>query len=380
MERYYGNSYQGHYYAQRDHYVNVWCEVCGGPYYTQNCPNSSGYSTDYYGNYYRQALPYEGYRTQEELNASWNIIGSETASGKVILETPEQVATMDEVQVTVTEGATQVPPPAAGHSPSMMTSSVMMMKQRQKNPWMTPWVMTQLDSLNALDTLRLFFESNAMQDMESDGECFEEGLIELNGSRDESKDEVTEEEQVPSWEDEFSDELGDLPTTMEEECDPIGDLKLLEDLLYQKPSVGMFEEVQVDEVINEPRMELVSDPSHCTKESKKKRLVDEADDKIPEQPKAPQERARNKGHRASSGVKRQPKQPHITLSTNKVDCLLHYTSHLKFSPGKFKYGWSDPFKIFKTKLRSAIGVCQNDGRPVTLNRPDGGGIKEKPPD
>jgi len=43
---------------------------------------------------------------------------------------------------------------------------------------------------------------------------------------------------VPYWEDEFVDELMDLLVTDEEDFDPLSDLKLIEDLLYnQMPSV-----------------------------------------------------------------------------------------------------------------------------------------------
>ncbi|KAI3810281.1 hypothetical protein L1987_19892 [Smallanthus sonchifolius] len=92
----------------------------------------------------------------------------------------------------------------------------------------------------------------------------------------------------------------------------------------------MEEEVQVNEVINETQMELVSDPPHCTRESKRKRPVDGTDGKMPQPPKAPRGRERNKGRKASSGVKRQPKKPHNALSINRADRLLHYTSHLNF--------------------------------------------------
>ena len=54
------------------------------------------------------------------------------------------------------------------------------------------------------------------------------------------------EEYVPSWEDEFKDEFGeelmDFTMTDEGEFDPVGDLKLLEDLLYNEPSVGIKKE------------------------------------------------------------------------------------------------------------------------------------------
>ncbi|KAI3802769.1 hypothetical protein L1987_30912 [Smallanthus sonchifolius] len=109
-----------------------------------------------------------------------------------------------------------------------------------------------------------------------DNECFEEGLSRLfetdddsevhpDEPRDEYLVEMIEEEQVPSWESEFGYELGGLLTHNEEEFDPLGELKILEDLLYQEPSVGVKEEVQV--------RELVSKPSHCTKEKRMDRHV-----------------------------------------------------------------------------------------------------------
>ncbi|KAI3743119.1 hypothetical protein L1987_60822 [Smallanthus sonchifolius] len=70
------------------------------------------------------------------------------------------------------------------------------------------------DSSNARDTLRLLFENNLMQDIENEDECCEEGLTGLCEKEDESEDQPgdpldeLEEEQVPSWESEFGDELG----------------------------------------------------------------------------------------------------------------------------------------------------------------------------
>ncbi|KAI3797747.1 hypothetical protein L1987_33010 [Smallanthus sonchifolius] len=73
--------------------------------------------------------------------------------------------------------------------------------------------------------------------LESEDGCIVEGLLEL----DEQEEEL-EEELVQSWEDEFGDELVDLPTPSKEKFNPLGDLRVLEDLLYQEPSVGKEEE------------------------------------------------------------------------------------------------------------------------------------------
>ena len=50
-----------------------------------------------------------------------------------------------------------------------------------------------------------------------------------------SAKEVNVEENLPSWEDEFGDELVDLPILEGEEFDPIGDLLLLKTLLAGTP-------------------------------------------------------------------------------------------------------------------------------------------------
>ncbi|KAI3815530.1 hypothetical protein L1987_15201 [Smallanthus sonchifolius] len=318
MERYYGNSYQGRRLAQTDHYVNVWCEICGGPHYSQECPDSSGYSTDYYG------------------RRNWSVW---------FMIDKDIQAIMDEVPITVTEGEAQVPPLGMSsdldligdefYTDSLQAHAIPRDTLRLSYPpsVYTPWscgpepieddffsddhkaeveessddtvgygpgkysepdliepifenlkfLGDELNSSNTFDTLRLFFKYNVIQDLESEDECCEEELHEF-------EEEMVEKAQVPSWEDEFSDELKDLPTPMEEEFNPLGDLKLLEDLLHQEPSVGMEEEVQADEVTKEPREELVSDPPRCTRKSKKKRPVDEAEGKKPQQQKAPRGR------------------------------------------------------------------------------------------
>ncbi|KAI3827971.1 hypothetical protein L1987_02060 [Smallanthus sonchifolius] len=81
---------------------------------------------------------------------------------------------------------------------------------------------------------------------------------------------------VPSWEDEFGDELVSIHV-MEgkgERFDPIGDLDELEALLYGKPTVATKEEphrekdVQTDGFTNEPMTMVTPDPPLCTMESR----------------------------------------------------------------------------------------------------------------
>ncbi|KAI3808933.1 hypothetical protein L1987_24896 [Smallanthus sonchifolius] len=158
-----------------------------------------------------------------------NVIGSKTTSDAVILETPELEPIMDEVQVTVTEGAAQVPHPgntgrrrnqgevteSSGDNEYSVASLDCGPEPIEDDFFTDDEAKIEessndttgdgpAQSSNALDTLRLFFENNAMQDLESEDECSEEGLTEMfemddsSGPLDESKDEVTEEEQVPS--------------------------------------------------------------------------------------------------------------------------------------------------------------------------------------
>ncbi|KAI3762842.1 hypothetical protein L1987_53284 [Smallanthus sonchifolius] len=105
MERYYRHNYQGHYYAQRDQYMNVWCEICGGPHYTQNCPYSSGHSTYYYSNPYPHPQSFESYNLpppEEEVSPSL------IESHKALVETFNQWMESDEERKRVQAGNTPI--------------------------------------------------------------------------------------------------------------------------------------------------------------------------------------------------------------------------------------------------------------------------------
>ncbi|KAI3744364.1 hypothetical protein L1987_57443 [Smallanthus sonchifolius] len=276
-----------------------------------------------------------------------NEIGIETELGELILITPSLETIMDDVQITVTEGEAQVPPPGKFsnldcgtddlYTNSMQDHNVPFdslhlfceddfSQESQIEPRTKMEVLVPTSDLQGVKQLRLgvyefswddseddtmqvsqeTLESETIMDIKvpppvqqdieqkfwgptpwniddvfwsdeedvieeeelieipktpTDDECFEEGLVGLFETEDDSEDEflvdMIEEEEVPSWE----DELVDLPTPSEESFDPLGDLKLLEDLLYQRPSVGIEEEVHV--------IELESDPPQCTQEREK---------------------------------------------------------------------------------------------------------------
>ncbi|KAJ0575734.1 hypothetical protein HanIR_Chr05g0216201 [Helianthus annuus] len=59
------------------------------------------------------------------------------------------------------------------------------------------------------------------------------------------------EEHVPSWEDEFGDELVVLPTLEDEEFDPVGDLAYLETLLVETPTMEIKYTPNVEEKVAE---------------------------------------------------------------------------------------------------------------------------------
>ncbi|KAJ0539714.1 hypothetical protein HanRHA438_Chr08g0363031 [Helianthus annuus] len=59
------------------------------------------------------------------------------------------------------------------------------------------------------------------------------------------------EEHVPSWEEEFGDELVGLPTLEDEEFDPVSDLAYLETLLVETPTMEIKYTPNVEEIVAE---------------------------------------------------------------------------------------------------------------------------------
>ncbi|KAI3744288.1 hypothetical protein L1987_57365 [Smallanthus sonchifolius] len=244
------------------------CEICGGSHFTRRCPYSSRDSANCYDHFYPQVQPHAEYRTKEELNA-WckeaneqyekdiqaliarigshrpmtlervvydhegNEIGIETASGELILTTPSLETIMDDVQITVTEGEAQVPPPGKSstlnlNSDEVYTDSLQdhdiscdtlylsckneLVQESQETPeletimdikvpppvqqdieqkfWCpTPW---NIDDGFWSDDEDVIEEEEFIEipKTPTDDECFEEGLVGLFETEDDSEDEI----------------------------------------------------------------------------------------------------------------------------------------------------------------------------------------------
>lgn len=168
------------------------------------------------------------------------------------------------------------------------------------------------------------------------------------------EDEVVEE---PSWEEEFGEELVDMPTFIElAEFDPVGELELLEALL------------------EEPKLEINQDSMSEVK----------VDDIKPPKSTKPQEKARKRMPKNPNRLqilgryKKKRKVEPLKFGHNHSPC---YMPHIRFGPGKFKCWWHDPFEKFRIYFKFFIeNNFINNKKRKELNGLDRVCIKEKPPD
>ncbi|XP_076922310.1 uncharacterized protein LOC143584041 [Bidens hawaiensis] len=202
---------------------------------------------------------------------------------------------------------------------------------------------------------------------------------------DEPLDQMEDDEEkkhVPSWEDEFGDELVGLRVFDEHaEFDPVGDLIYLETLIMGKPTMEIKmspEEEKEEEVAKEDDQNMVVvDSSHHMKVGKS---VEELDGGPPPKSAKPQKRKRKC---VDQHVMRVQKW-YIKSCRRTMKCknyhFPHYMPRIRFGPGKFKYWWSDPFECFKMLLIFTMCYFFKYVERVELNGLDRGWIKEKPPD
>ena len=171
-------------------------------------------------------------------------------------------------------------------------------------------------------------------------------------------------EKVPSWEEEFADELVGLPVLEEEEeFDPVGDLAYLEKLLEGKPTMEIKNSPNKDEQTNE---EFDSRP------------VEELDVALTLKPRTREKARRKRLDQPILRVQRWFNQKKkLKYRDNHPP---HYISHIVFGPGKYKFWFSDPFKCHKTFSGFIISFLINNDEQLNLNGLDRGWIKEKPPD
>jgi len=154
-------------------------------------------------------------------------------------------------------------------------------------------------------------------------------------------------EKVPSWEDEFGDELVGLPVLEEEEeFDPVGDLAYLEKLLAGIPTVVITNSPNEDEHL---------------KEEFDSRPVEEENIVMKLKPRT---REKAKKEKIPGNQDRSP----------------HYILRIRFGPGIYKFWLSDLFKLHKTFSGFIIGFIINNDEQINYNGLDRGWIKEKPPD
>ncbi|KAM0052600.1 hypothetical protein Hdeb2414_s0007g00250061 [Helianthus debilis subsp. tardiflorus] len=174
------------------------------------------------------------------------------------------------------------------------------------------------------------------------------------------------EKHIPSWEEEFGDELVGLPTLEDEEFDPVGDLAYLETLLVETPTMEIKYAPNVEE-------EIVAEEFDS-------RPVENPDDGRPPRSRT-RERARKSldQHllRIQGWYRRKKKEESLKFAQHHPS---HYMPRIRFGPGKFKYWWSDPFENFKWFINSILKILINNKERVELNGLDRGWIKEKPPD
>lgn len=175
---------------------------------------------------------------------------------------------------------------------------------------------------------------------------YEDGCYPTNPIWDVSDASEKGDDHTPSWEEEFGDELVDLPIPEEEkEFDPVGDLVYLEKLLAGKPTVVIENAPNRDEKVEE---EVDSWP------------VEEVDVGL-----KIQQRKREKARKKVPGY--QDRSP-------------HYMLRIRFGPGIYKFWLSDLFKLHKTFSGFIIGFIINNDEQINYNGLDRVQIKEKPPD
>ncbi|KAF5784168.1 putative transcription factor interactor and regulator CCHC(Zn) family [Helianthus annuus] len=189
-------------------HVDLRCQHCGGPHWYEDCPvyvNQKIYQSTIpstWDDYYDNDIGYESYGGEEELV---DIKGVEE-------ELPNNLELSDIGLETTTDDS--VPPPV---------------KQDVTPNWYsTPWYCGPEP-----------IDDDFWRDDDEREEAKEEPLAKM--------DDEEIEEHIPSWEEEFGDELVGLPTLVDEKFDPVGDLAYLETLLEEKPTMEIKQIPNVEE-------------------------------------------------------------------------------------------------------------------------------------
>ncbi|KAF5782985.1 hypothetical protein HanXRQr2_Chr11g0502631 [Helianthus annuus] len=193
------------------------------------------------------------------------------------------------------------------------------------------------------------------------------------GSLFDNEVEVEVEKKMLSWEDEFLGELEGLPESEQVgEFDPLGDLANLEALLEGKlekisePTPHV--EIKCGDLPKEVEG-MVEDEEH---HSWPVVLITNATKKSKPREKAKKRKRKDgKKKRIEGWYKKEP------LAHDQYSL---YMSRIWFLPGKYKFWWSDPLRIFKIFYYSTSKFLTIFEDRVEINGLDRVQIKEKPPD
>ncbi|KAJ0614403.1 hypothetical protein HanIR_Chr02g0062051 [Helianthus annuus] len=308
-------------------HVDLRCQHCGGPHWFEGCPiyvnqkkNQSTIRFTWDG-YYDDDIGFESYGGEEE---------EEVVEIKEVGEELPNNLELSDIGLETTMDVSVPPPVQQDVTP---------------NWYSTPW----------------YYGPEPVDDdfwNDDEGEDVDEPLDKMENERG---------MHIPSWEDEFGDELVGLPTLEEGEFDPVGDLAHLETLLKEKPTM-------VIKQIPNAKEEKVA-------EELDSRSVEKLAVGLPITPIKRQEKARRKRlDQHIVRVQRWCKQKHKEKLKCNDNHLPHYMHRIRFGPGKFKYWWPDPFRNVKRFINSTLKILINNKERMELNGLDRGWIKEKPPD
>ncbi|KAJ0457849.1 hypothetical protein HanIR_Chr15g0778481 [Helianthus annuus] len=306
-------------------HVDLRCQHCGGPHGYEDCPvymnQKKNQSTIRFtwDDYYDDHIDFESYEGVKEEEVKEEHVKEELPGDPELLGLELETTTDD-----------SVPPPVQ--------------QDVTPNWYSTPWYYgpepTDDDFWN-----------------DDEGEDVDEQLDKMED----------EKEHVPSWEEEFGDELVGLPNLDDKEFDPVGDLAYIETLLKEKPTMEIKQIPNVEE--EKVAEELDSRP------------VEKLAVGLPHTPTRTREKAqRNCLDQHIVRVRRWYEKKQKEKLKCRDNHLPRYMHRIRFDPGKFKFSWVNPFERLKIFSSFIVGFLINNDEQLKFNGLDRGWIKEKPPD
>ncbi|KAF5782033.1 putative transcription factor interactor and regulator CCHC(Zn) family [Helianthus annuus] len=328
------------------------CFICGGPHYTKYCPNDLGCPIDFDANPLVQPQPYP---SQEYSTYQYDDPYQQSHQAEMSLFFEEMRRQQEEIAIESAKTWKILKALKAQVEPetTMDVSVPPLVQQEEREEYTGKFIIDFSCSNEEIDAQLAAYKRWKGEDLEK---VEEEPL-------DKMEDE--NEEHIPSWEEEFGDELVGLPTLEDKDFDPVSDLAYLETLLEEKPTMEIKYAPNVEEDI--------------VAEEFDSRPVEKLEYGLPQRSKT-RERARKSLDQHLLRIRgwyRRRKEEPLKFAQHHPS---HYMPRIRFGPGKFKYWWPDPFENDKRVINSTIKILFNNKERVELNGLDRGWIKEKPPD